>query len=346
MLRFENPELLYLLLLLPLLAVMMVLATIARRRRLKRFGNIDLLLSLMPDRSKGRVNLKMWLYLIPLTLLIFAAARPQVGSKLREQKSQGVEMMLTVDVSNSMLAEDFEPNRLERTKFAINNLFEGLNQERVGVVAFAGDAVVQLPITSDYRMARSLASRLSPSLVGEQGTAIGRALDLTMLSFSEESDRSKVIVLITDGENHEDDAIEAAQRAKAAGVTIFTIGIGTPEGAPISINGEFIKDEDGNMVVSKLGESMLSEIAQITGGGYVRATRRSLGLAEIKSAIEQMEQGELTTMRFEEYFEYFIYLVAIAFALLLLEPLISERRNPMLRRFNIFSTGDSASRKI
>ena len=336
MFRFANSEYLYLLLLIPVLAI--IYALVARRRRhlLAKFGNLELLQGLMPDFSRGRLRLKFVLYLLAFACVIVAAARPQFGSKLREEKSKGVEMMLVVDVSNSMLAEDFEPNRLERTKYAIGKLFEGLHQERVGLVAFAGEPKVQLPITSDYRMAQAFAKRLSPSLVGEQGTAVGKALQLATLSFSSQSEQSRVIVLITDGENHEDDAVEAARVAKEQGIRIYTIGIGTPEGAPIKINGEFVKDEDGQMVVSKLGEQMLEQIASITDGAYVRATKQSIGLEEIVKSINEMEKSELSTVRYEEYNEQYQYLLAVALSLLLLESLILSRRNHRLRKFNIF----------
>ena len=336
MFRFANSEYLYLLLLIPVLAI--IYALVARRRRhlLAKFGNLELLQGLMPDFSRGRLRLKFVLYLLAFACVVLAAARPQFGSKLREEKSKGVEMMLVVDVSNSMLAEDFEPNRLERTKYAIGKLFEGLHQERVGLVAFAGEPKVQLPITSDYRMAHAFAKRLSPSLVGEQGTAVGKALQLATLSFSSQSEQSRVIVLITDGENHEDDAVEAARVAKEQGIRIYTIGIGTPEGAPIKIDGEFVKDEDGQMVVSKLGEQMLEQIASITDGAYVRATKQSIGLEEIVKSINEMEKSELSTVRYEEYNEQYQYLLAVALSLLLLESLILSRRNHRLRKFNIF----------
>lgn len=336
MFRFANSEYLYLLLLIPVLAI--IYALVARRRRhlLAKFGNLELLQGLMPDFSRGRLRLKFVLYLLAFACVVLAAARPQFGSKLREEKSKGVEMMLVVDVSNSMLAEDFEPNRLERTKYAIGKLFEGLHQERVGLVAFAGEPKVQLPITSDYRMAQAFAKRLSPSLVGEQGTAVGKALQLATLSFSSQSEQSRVIVLITDGENHEDDAVEAARVAKEQGIRIYTIGIGTPEGAPIKIDGEFVKDEDGQMVVSKLGEQMLEQIASITDGAYVRATKQSIGLEEIVKSINEMEKSELSTVRYEEYNEQYQYLLAVALSLLLIESLILSRRNHRLRKFNIF----------
>ena len=339
MFRFANPQYLWLLLSVPTIIIIFWFALHNRKARLARFGNIALLKELMPEVSMWRIKLKFIIFSLALTLVILAAARPQFGSKLREQKSEGIEMMLIVDVSNSMLAEDFQPNRLDRTKYAINKLFDGLKQDRVGLTVFAGEPKVVLPITSDYRMAKAFANRIDPSMVAVQGTAIGKALSQALLSFSSETDdmRSRVIVLITDGENHESDAIAAAQRAKEMGIRIFTIGIGTPEGAPISINGEFIKDGNGDMVVTKLNESMLEEIAVITDGAYIRSSAKSIGLEEIVKSINEMEESELSTVQFEEFNEQFQYLLGIALILLLLELVIMDKRNPALRGLNIFS---------
>lgn len=341
MFRFANPQYLWLLWIVPLLVLLYLWAAYHHHRRLARFGNLSTLEELMPDVSSGRVALKFILFTLAVACLIFAAARPQFGSKLREEKAEGIEMMLVVDVSNSMLAEDFAPNRLERTKYAINKLFEGMRQDRVGLVVFAGEPKVQLPITSDYRMAKAFARRIDPSLVTVQGTAVGRALEQALLSFSsgtaeEEGNASRVIVLITDGENHEDDAVAVAKRAAEQGVRIYTIGIGTPEGAPISIGGDFIRDERGEMVVSKLNEEMLTEIANLTGGLYVRSTLQSIGLEEIVKEIEAMEKQELSTLRFEEFDEQYRLPLAIGIVLLVLELLLLDRRNPLLARFNIF----------
>ncbi len=336
MFRFAHIELLYLLALVPLLAMLFALMMRRRRKLLERFGNVTLVKELIPSYSRARLRLKLWLWLAAFACLVVAAARPQLGSKLREEKAEGVEMMLVVDVSNSMLAEDFEPNRLERTKYAINKLFEGLQQERVGMVIFAGEPKVQLPITSDYRMAQAFTKRISPSLIAEQGTDIGKALQLASLSFSSQSGKSRVIILITDGENHEQDVTSVAQMAKEQGIHIFTIGIGTPEGAPIEIGGEFVKDENGEMVVSKLGEQMLEQIAAATDGAYVRASKHSIGLEEIVKSINQMEKSELMVVRYEEYNEQYQYFLAAALLLLLIESFIQNRRNPALRRFNIF----------
>lgn len=338
MFRFAHPHILWALLIIPVMVVVLIIIGRMRRHALRRFGNPELLKELMPDRSTTRTAIKSTLFILSVALLILAAARPQFGSKLREERAEGVEMMLVVDISNSMLAEDFAPNRLERTRYAIDRLFSSLKQDRVGLVVFAGEAKVQLPITTDYRMARSFAKRLSPDLVSVQGTELGQAISLAALSFSQEGDAGRAMILITDGEAHDAVALEAARRAAEQGIRIFAIGIGTPEGAPIRINGEFIKDERDEMVVSRLNEQMLTDIAQATGGAYVRASNAAFGLEEIVAEINKIERGELTSQRFDEYDEQFTWLVAIAFALLLLEALLLDRRNPRLRRFNIFRT--------
>lgn len=336
MFQFANPHILYLLLVIPVMIAVLILVAYLRRRNLAKFGNLELVKSLMPEVSQWRIKTKSVLFLLAVTAVIFAAARPQFGSKLREHKSTGIEMMLVVDVSNSMLAEDFAPNRLDRTRYAIDKLFASMSQDRVGMVVFAGEAKVQLPITSDYRMARSFTKRLSPVLVQVQGTEIGQALTLATLSFSNNRDAGRVIVLITDGESHDSSALDAAKRAAEQGVKIFAVGIGTPDGAPVKVNGEWLKDEKDEMVVSRLNEELLQQITAATGGGYIRATNAAFGLEEIVGEIEKIEQGELTTLSFEEYNEQFQWILAIAAILLLLESLLLSRRNPRLKRFNIF----------
>ncbi len=336
MFRFANPYMLYALLLVVAAVAALFVAGWRRRRALARFGSPALVKGLMPDVSRTRVRLKSALFLTALALVILAAARPQFGAKLQEEKAEGIEMMLVVDISNSMLAEDFAPNRLDRTRYAIDKLFSSLRQDRVGMVVFAGEAKVQLPITSDYRMARSFAKKLSPQLVAVQGTELGEALSLAQMSFSTDESRSKAIVLITDGEAHDATALDAAKAAAERGIRIFCIGIGTPEGAPVKIGDEFIRDENGDMVVSRLNEQMLQQIAETGNGGYIRASNAAFGLEEIVGKIEDMERGELTSLRFEEYNEQFYILLYIALALLVAEALLLDRRNPRLARFNIF----------
>ena len=336
MFRFANPHILYLLLLVPIAVALFIVAMHRRRRRLERFASAAILAQLTPSASPARIRTKFIIYTLAVVFLVLAAARPQIGSKLREEHQKGIEMMLVVDVSNSMLAEDFEPNRLDRTKYAIDRVVESMKQDRIGVVAFAGEAQVQLPITSDYRMARAFTRKLSPTLVRTQGTDLGAAIKLASMSFSSQSEGSRVMILITDGENHESDALAAAEVAAEKGIAIYTIGIGTPEGAPIMVGGDYLTDENGDMVVSKLDEKILQEIAQKTGGAYVRATKQSIGLKEIVDRLKQLDESDLATTRFEAFDEQYQYPLVVALLLLLIEWIILDRRNPLLARFNIF----------
>ena len=336
MFRFASPQYFYLLILIPLLIAGYWLAVRARQRRIARFGNPETLRQLMPDVSPLRVRNKFILLTVAVILIIVAMARPQFGSKLREVKRTGIELMLVVDVSNSMLAEDFEPNRLERTKFAITRLIDQLKQDQVGLIVFAGDAYVQLPITSDYATARNFVNNISTDMVSRQGTAMGAAIDLAMNSFSSGSEGSRVLILISDGENHEDDPVAAAKAAAERGIKIYTIGIGTPEGAPIRLNGDFIKDEEGNIVVSKLDEATLEQVALATGGGYIRSTKQSIGLDEIIAKVNENEKKNLVSKVFDDFSEQFQYPLGCALLLLLINMIMIDRKNRILAQFNIF----------
>ncbi len=335
MFRFASPDYLYLLLLIPAFVALFAYVRWDKRRRLARFGNPGTLAALMPQNSPARIIVKQVLFLLSLSCMILALARPQIGSRLKEVRREGIEIMLAVDVSNSMLAQDFEPTRLERTKYAIDRLLEGLKQDKVGLVVFAGDAYVQLPITSDYRTARNFTRQISTDMISRQGTAIGAAIDMAASSFSSQSEGSRVIILITDGENHEDDALDAARRAEQKGIKIYTIGIGTPQGAPIKLGDDFIKDENGDMVVSKLDEKTLRQIALLTDGAYIRSTKQSLGLSEIIDQVNKTEKSEFSATMFEEFDEQYGYFVGAALVLLLLGWMILPRKNRFLSRFGL-----------
>lgn len=336
MFRFAHIEYFWLLLLVPLLVAVMEWSLAERKRKVARLATSAAFAKLSPESSTKKLRTKFWLLMLALVALIFAAARPQMGSKLSEVEREGVEIMVAVDVSNSMLASDFAPNRLERTKYAVERVIEGLSEDRIGVIVFAGDAYVQLPITADYLTARNFVRQISTSQVTRQGTAIGAAIELATRSFSSQSESSRVLVLVTDGENHEDDALAMAEKATAQGVKIYTIGIGTPEGAPISIGDDFIRDENGEIVVSKLDEEVLQKIAVTTGGAYVRATTANVGLGDIISLINRTEKSKFKSEVFEEYNELYPIPLAIALALLLLECVVLPRKNRVLARFNLF----------
>ena len=336
MFRFAHTEYFYLLLLVPLMVVLFEWCLSQRKRRLARVGTPVAIARLAPEASVGRLRWKFWLLVLAIVALVVALARPQAGSKLKEVEREGVEIMVAIDVSNSMLADDFEPSRLERTKYAVGRVIEGLSEDKIGVIVFAGDAYVQLPITADYLTAKNFVQQISPSQVTKQGTAIGAAIDMAAGSFSSQSGSSRVLVLVTDGENHEDDALVAAERAAQQGITIYTIGIGTPEGAPIRIGDDFIRDSDGEIVVSKLDEEGLQKIALTTGGAYVRASAQSVGLEEIIKLINQTEKAKFESEVFEEYNEQYAVPVIVALVLLVLEFFLLQRKNRLLARVRLF----------
>ena len=293
----------------------------------------------MPSVSKGRPHVKFYLLLLAIIGVTFIIARPQFGSKREPMKRQGIEVVIALDVSNSMLAQDVLPNRLERSKQLIYRLLEGMNNDKLGIVVFAGRAYVQLPMTSDYRAARMYISSITPNLIPQQGTAIGAAINTSMRSFTSRENVARSIIIITDGENHEDDAVGAAKEAREKGIQIHVIGVGKPEGAPIPIAGtnNFLRDRSGTTVISKLNEQMGIEIAAAGGGIYVRADNTSLALKEIQRELSKAAKADVETTVYAEYDEQFQLIIWIVLALLLLEFCILERKNRFLSKIKLFS---------
>lgn len=340
--RFANPDILYLLLLVPVL--ILIWAAGNRRRRLARdrFGDSGLVRRLTPDYSPARMTVKFFIRLLAFILALLTVARPQFGSRLEEVKREGVEVIIALDVSNSMLATDINPSRLERARQAISQLVDQLRNDRIGLILFAGDAYTQIPVTNDYLSAKMFLASAGPDAVSKQGTAIGAAIELGIRSFTPESDKSRALIIITDGENHEDDAVEQARLAAEKGITVHTIGIGSPEGSPIPVttNGrtDYLRDREGNTVISKLDEKTLREIASVTGGNYVRASNSSIGLNEIYSDIGRMKKSETNTVMYTEYNDQFLVPAVLLFLLLVADLLLADRRSHLLRRLGIVAS--------
>ena len=339
MFRFAHPYFLYLLIVVPLLVAMFVYVTYQQKIRLREFGNPDLLKRLMPNASIIRPQLKFYTLMVVLVLMIVALARPQFGSKLQTAKKQGVEAMIVLDVSNSMMAQDIQPNRLERSKLILSKLIDDMVDDKLGLIVFAGDAFVQLPITTDNVSAKMFLSSINPNLVPRQGTAIGTAIDLAIQSFGpNESEAGRTIIVITDGENHEDDAVGAAKLAQEKGITVNVVGMGTPEGTPIPVGGtmSFRKDKDGNVVVTKLNETMCRQIAEAGSGIYVRADNSNTALKTVSGQIGEMQKGNLETKSYAEYDEKFYIFVWIALFLLVIEFYVFNRQNKALNKIKWF----------
>lgn len=338
MFRFANIQALWLLLLIPVLIAGYILITRHKRKQLETLGDVRLLRDLMPNASRVRPALKFSLNTVALVFLIIALARPQYGAKEEIHKREGIEVMFALDVSNSMLAEDVQPNRLERSKQVFSKLIDNMQDDKVGVVVFAGEAYTQLPITCDYVSAKMFLQSITPDLIKTQGTVIGRALKTASLAFGEKSDASRVIILFTDGEDHDDNAVEAAKQAKEQGIEIVVVGIGKPEGSPIPIPGTngFRKDRAGNVVVSRLNEEMCQSIAKAGGGIYVRCDNTNTAKRVIENRLDELSKTELESKVYTDYNEQYQTFVAIALLLLVVEFFIFNRKNKRLSQMNIF----------
>jgi Ca-activated chloride channel family protein len=338
--RFGSIEYLWGLLIIPLLIVFFVWSRISRKKALKKFGQEETLSQLMPYSSKNRPVVKFGILMLALAFFIVGLARPQFGSKLKTEKRKGIELMIALDVSNSMMAADIQPNRLERAKRAISRLIDRLKDDKIGLIVFAGDAYTQLPITSDYSSAKLFLNSVNTQIVPKQGTAIGAAIDLAHHSFTPNGEANKAIIVITDGENHEDDAVGAAQSCVDDGIIVHTIGMGLPSGSPIPVqkNGQtdYLKDKEGNVVITKLNEQMLEEISAAGTGIYVRANNAQVGLNTLFDEINKMEKQEMETRTFSEYNDQFQYFFAAGLLLLLLEFIILERKNKYLKDIKMF----------
>lgn len=326
MIYLAHPKFLWLLLLLPVMLTGYGVLQSLRTRRIRSFGDPELVRGLMPSYSKAKGWVRMVLLTVALGFFFIGLARPLVGAKLREHETKGAEIMICLDVSNSMLAEDYSPNRLERAKLAISRIVDKLQEDRIGLIVFAGSSFVQLPITTDYVSAKMFLNSIDTQSVPVQGTAIGDAILTAAKSFSAQSEKSRAIIVITDGENHEDDPVEAARQATELGIKVYTIGVGSSQGQPVPVRGELLKDKNGEIVVTRLDEAVLKDVAHAGNGAYVHAGNEEFGLNPIIDDIRKMEAEKFNSVVFEEFDEQYMYFFAVALALLVLEMLIGERR--------------------
>jgi Ca-activated chloride channel family protein len=335
---FEDPAYLWLLLLIPLLAALWFLMRLRQKHKLRKFGDPELVRQLMPDVSRWRAAAKYGLLLGSLTLLIVAFARPHWGSGTKTEKRKGIETIIAMDISNSMLAKDVTPSRLDRSKMMVENLVDKFSNDKIGLIVFAGDAFVQLPMTSDYVSAKMFLSSIDPSMIGTQGTDIATAIDMAIHSFSQDDQVGKAIIVITDGEDHEGGAVEAAADAKSRGMRVYVLGVGSPNGSPIPdpSTGKFMLDETGNTVMSALNEDMCRQIAEAGGGAYIHVENGYAAQEQLNDELDKLSKKEITAEVYNSYDEYFIWFALVALVLLILEVLLLERKNPLLRNVHLF----------
>ncbi len=337
MLRFETPIYLWLLLLIPLLILVRWGVSRRKARRLKKFGDPVLLRDLMPNVSRFRPVLKFGLLLGALGVLILMLARPQMGTGISHERRNGIEAIICMDISNSMKAEDVQPSRLDKSKMLVENLTDHFTNDKIGLVVFAGDAFVQLPITSDYVSAKMFLQNIEPSLIATQGTDMARAINVAMHSFTQQEKVGRAIIVITDGEDHEGGALEAAQEAKKKGINVFILGIGDPKGAPIPLgNGDFMKDASGQTVMSALNEQMCRDVAKAGSGTYIHVDNTSDAQEELNDYLTKLQKGETSSVIYTEYNEQFQAFGILAILLLIAEICVMEARNPVMKRIRLF----------
>ena len=339
MIRLEHAYYLYGLLLIPIFIIIFWIMMRWKKKALKTFGDTAVIQQLFPDVSKGRPIFKFILLIFAYIFLIIGLVNPQIGSKLEKVHRKGISLIVALDISNSMLAEDIKPSRLEASKYALSDMIENLGENKIGIIVFAGTAYTQLPITTDLGAANLFASTINTGLISEQGTSISSAIDQAIKTFDiDPGKEKKAIILISDGEDMEHHAIESAEAAAKKGIVIYTIGIGSPEGAPIPIgNNRYKTDKEGNTVMTKLNEPMLQQLAAIGNGKYVRAGNNNFGLKKIYNDISKIEKTEFDSKIFSDYEDRFQYFIAISALLLLIEIFIFERRSKWARKIKLFS---------
>ena len=348
MFRFADPTYLYLLAVIPVLAIIRFLTYRNQKKRLRKFGDPKLLRSLMPDVSRFRPAVKFWILQGALALLVVMLARPQFGTKISNEQRTGIETIIAMDISNSMLAEDITPSRLDRSKMMVENLVDHFTNDKIGLLVFAGDAFVQLPITSDYVSAKMFLSSIDPSMMATQGTDIARAIDMATRSFTQEEGIGKAIIVITDGEDHEGGALESAKAAKDAGMRVYVLGVGSTQGAPIPIpgTGDYMKDNTGNTVMSALNEDMCRQVAQAGGGAYIHVENNSSAQDQLDNELSKLAKKETTSTVYSEFDEQFQAVAILALLLLILEICIFDRRNPLLKRLSLFGSKKKAAATV
>ena len=335
MFRFEDPQYLYLLAVVAVLAVIRLITYRNQKKRLRKFGDPALLRELMPDVSRWRPGVKFCLLEAALALLIVMLARPQFGSRISEEKRAGIETIICLDISNSMRARDVNPSRLERAKMMVENMVDRFTDDKIGLIVFAGDAFVQLPITSDYVSAKMFLSSIDPSMMVNQGTDIAAAVTMASHSFTQQANIGKAIIVITDGEDHEGGAMEAAKEARSRGMNVFLLGVGSSKGAPVPDGaGNYMTDRMGETVMSRLNEQMCREIAQAGGGAYIHVDNNSNAQRQLDNELDKLQKSE--TSIYSDFDEQFQAVGIIALLLLILEVFILDRRNPALRRVKLF----------
>lgn len=343
MFRFENEFFLYFLYLIPIFIFIFIWNIISNKNKLSKLGNLNFINKLIPDKSNFKTNFKFIIQLLAFASIVIGLANPQLGTKPQKVKREGIEIIIALDISQSMLSEDIKPNRLERARQSIYSLTDKLVNDKIGLICFAGASYLHLPLTTDYSAAKLITSTVNTDLIQTQGTAIGSAIELATKSFSEGEKISKALVIITDGENHEDDAISAAKEAANKGIKVHCIGMGSIKGGPVPLYRNsnrigFLEDENGNPVITKLDANALGQIATTGEGNFIRGNTTNTDIMDLIKNLSGMKKSEFETKIYLEYESYFQYFLALGLILLFFETLIKSKKSNFFKKINFIST--------
>ena len=343
MVQLDEKIYFYLLFIVPVIVILFLLVVIWKKRTQKKFANTALLKRLTPDRSYNKGTLKLLVFILGLSLLIIGLVNPKIGTKLETVKREGVDIVFAVDVSKSMLAEDIAPNRLEKAKRLVSEIINQLASDRIGIIAYAGQAYPQLPITTDYGAAKMFLQSMNTDMLTSQGTAIDQAIELASTYYDDEEQTNRVLFIISDGEDHsEGSTIDAVEEAVDAGIRIYTIGVGKQKGAPIPIKRNGIleslkKDNQGETVITRLNEDILVDIANEGNGQYIDGSNTDAAVESIKEELLQMDKKEFEAKQFAEYKDQFQWFIGAALLLLFLDIFILDRKTKWLKKLNLFN---------
>lgn len=340
--ELDEKKYLYLLIVIPILVLIFLFNLYWKRKKQKEFGDLKLVRKLTPEKSVFKSTLKITVFLLALACLILGLVNPKLGTKVETVKREGIDIVFAIDVSKSMLAEDVAPNRLEKTKQIVSQIINQLGSDRIGIVAYAGSAFPVLPITTDYSVAKMFLQSMNPGMVSSQGTSLDEAIHLSSTFFSEDSKVSKLVIMISDGEDHSEGIEGATEEANKNGLKIITIGVGTEKGGPIPLkrNGvveSFQRDQNGEVVVTKLNETTLKEIAKNTQGGYINGNNTKEVVDYVKHALENIEKSEFETKQFANYQSQFQWLLGIAFFLFFIDIFFLEKKTNWVKKMNLFN---------
>ena len=343
MIQLDEKIYFYLLFIVPVIIVLFLAIEIWKKRKQKKFADFTILKRLAPDKSQFKSTLKLIVFLLGISALIVGLVNPKIGTKLETVKREGVDIVFAVDVSKSMLAEDIAPNRLEKAKRLVSEIINQLGSDRIGIIAYAGQAYPQLPITTDYGVAKMFLQGMNTDMLSSQGTAINEAIELATTYYNDEEQTNRVLFIISDGEDHsEGEGKGAVEKATEEGIRIFTIGVGKTKGVPIPIKRNGVveslkKDAYGEVVITKLNESILKKIADEGNGEYIDGSNTEEAVDYIKEQLNQIDKKEFETKQISEYKDQFQWFLGVGLLFLFLDVFLLDRKTKWLKKLNLFN---------